>query len=205
MCILTCVNKTYGIPSISSVLVGTGELKNLETASRRTADTATLCLEIALNKPSSQRSIEAVARMNYLHSRYQRSGKILDSDMLYTLSLFALEPSRWIGRYEWRPMTDLERCAYGTFWKAIGDDMQIPYDALPSCETGWRDGLHWLEEIDEWSVAYEAEKMIPADSNNRLARIHIANLLTESTLKNRVVPQKIVAVLVGERLRKAMR
>ncbi|KAL9095927.1 MAG: hypothetical protein Q9165_001925 [Trypethelium subeluteriae] len=197
-------DKTYGVPTISSVLVGTGELRNLETASKRTADTGVLLLEFALKKPSSKRSTDAVARMNYLHSRYQRSGKIFDSDMLYTLSLFALETIRWIDRYEWRLMTDLERCASGTFWKAMGDDMQISYNALPSYKTGWRDGLHWLEEIEEWSLGYEAEKMVPADVNNRLAQAHITNLFYDLSPPNRVIPEKVVAVLVGERLRKAM-
>jgi len=31
--------------------------------------------------------------------------------MLYTLSLFALEPIRWVNRYEWREMTPMEVCA----------------------------------------------------------------------------------------------
>ena len=61
--------KTYGIPSVSSLLVTTGELSGPETASKRTADTGVLLLEFCLNKPSSERAIEAIARMNYLHSR----------------------------------------------------------------------------------------------------------------------------------------
>ena len=70
-------------------------------------------------------------------------GKIKDEDMLYTLSLFALEPIRWSRRFEWRVMSDLEVCAQGTLMKALGDAMDISYDPLPGCDEGWRDGIHW--------------------------------------------------------------
>ena len=45
--------KTYGVPSVSSLLVTTGELSAPETASKRTADTGVLLLEFCLNKPST--------------------------------------------------------------------------------------------------------------------------------------------------------
>jgi hypothetical protein len=44
-------------------------------------------------------------------SVYQKAGKISNDDMLYTLSLFVLETSRWIRTYEWRAMTPMEVCA----------------------------------------------------------------------------------------------
>lgn len=49
--------------------------------------------------------------MNYLHSLYQKSGKISNDDMLYTMSLFVLELERWIREYEWRSLTPMEICA----------------------------------------------------------------------------------------------
>jgi hypothetical protein len=52
--------------------------------------------------------------MNYIHSQYQKAGKISNEDMLYTLSVFITEPIRWINDYEWRPMTDMEVCATST-------------------------------------------------------------------------------------------
>ncbi|KAJ9657540.1 hypothetical protein H2201_008141 [Coniosporium apollinis] len=196
--------KTYGIPSVSSLLVATGQLANRETASKRTADTGVLLLEFALNKPSSDRTIQAIARMNYLHSRYQRSGKITDADMLYTLSLFALEPSRWIQRYEWRDLTDLEVCASGTFWKAMGDAMLIPYDVLPSSKSGWEDGLHWLEEVEAWSTRYEEENMVYADTNSQLANAHLEVIFLSLPPRLMYVGRRVISVILGERLRRAM-
>lgn len=72
--------RTYGIPSISSVLVQSGQLGHVDNASKRAADTGVLLLEFGLNKPTSKRAIEAVARMNYLHSKWQRAGKIMNDE-----------------------------------------------------------------------------------------------------------------------------
>lgn len=91
-----------------------------------------------LNEPTSKRTIDGIAHMNYLHSGYRKAGKITDANMLYTLSLFALEPIRWTRRFEWRALTDMETCAIGTVWKDMGDAMEIPYTALKSGATGFR-------------------------------------------------------------------
>ncbi|KAK0710208.1 hypothetical protein B0T26DRAFT_755306 [Lasiosphaeria miniovina] len=124
---------------------------NLERTSKRAADTSVLLTNMVIGRPGSTRAIEAIARTRFLHARYQREGKISDSDMLYTLSLFVLEPMRWVDQYEWRCLTDLERCAMATSWKALGEDLDISYDGLPSSqkEGRWTDALHWLRELDE--------------------------------------------------------
>jgi hypothetical protein len=196
--------KTYGIPSVSSLLVSTGELSGSETASKRTADTGVLLLEFCLNKPSSERSTEAIARMNYLHSRYIKAGKISNDNMLYTLSVFALEPARWINKYEWRQMSDFELCASGTFWKAIGDKMEIDLSSLPSSKQGWSDGYHWLREIQDWSERYEATSMVSASTNNKLALAHLDIIFLNLPQRLNIVGKQVVSAIVGERLRQAM-
>ena len=150
-----CVSQTYGIPSISRLLVATGQLASDNTASKRASDTGLLIGEFLLNPPDSARKFEGMARMNYLHERHRKAGKITDPDLLYTLSLFALEPVRWADRYDWRQLTDLERTAMGVFWRDVGEAMEIPYDMLEPYMGKRRDGLGWLEAIDQWSMAYE--------------------------------------------------
>lgn len=196
--------KTYGIPSVSSLLVKTGELAGPETASKRTADTGVLILEFCLNSPSSERATEAIARMNFLHARYVKAGKIKNDDLLYTLSVFALEPTRWVYRYEWRGLSDLELCATGTFWKAMGDKMEISFAKLLSYEKGWTDGLHWLEEVKAWSEEYESKFMVPAKTNSDLAMAHLDVIFINIPTRLNKVGKYVVSVLVGERLRKAM-
>lgn len=83
----------------------------VEYASRRYADTSILIAEFLSYSPSSERATSAIARMNYLHSRYQKAKKISNDDMLYTLSLFVLEVERWIRLYEWRALTPMEIAA----------------------------------------------------------------------------------------------
>ena len=200
---VVAIFRTYGIPSMSSVLVHTGQLSNTTTSSKRAADTGVILLELGLNKPASERAIEAIARMNYLHSRWQRAGKIKEDDMLYTLSLFALEPSRWVNRYEWRKFTDLELCACGVFWKSAGDAMQISYAKLPSAKEGWRDGLHWLEELECWGTQYEEAHMVPSDTNQKLSDAYFTSILPDLTPSTRNACKSFASVLLGQRLRKA--
>ena len=65
--------QTYGIPSISSLLLVTGQIsKDGQAGTKRMADTGALLLEAVLNPPASDRAISAIARINYIHDRYRR-------------------------------------------------------------------------------------------------------------------------------------
>jgi hypothetical protein len=158
-----------------------------------------------LNPPDSDRKFEGIARMNYLHDRYRKAGKISDADMLYTLSLFALEPVRWGNRFDWRRLTDLERAAMGVFWRDIGEAMGIPYGVLEPYMGEHKDGLDWLEAIDLWSMAYEENYMVPADSNEKLGWGTLNVLLYNTPMWMRGFTLKLVSALMEDRLRVAMR
>lgn len=144
--------------------------------------------------------------MNYLHSGYRKAGKILDRDMLYTLSLFALEPIRYIEKYEWRGLSELEKCAIGTYWKSMGDAMGVSFEELPSSSSGggFRDGLHWLEEVGDWSERYEAEKMVAAESSRVTADETAAVLLWMVPGFLKPLGLGFVSYMMDDRLRKAM-
>lgn len=64
--------KTYGIPSISGLLVATGQLCNGATAPKRNADTGALLREAVLNPPTSERATIAIARINHMHRHYRK-------------------------------------------------------------------------------------------------------------------------------------
>lgn len=159
-----------------------------------------LIREFCFQTPGSPRFVAALARMNYIHSVYQQSGKIRNSDMLYTLSLFALEPVRWIERYEWRCLTDLELSAIGTFWKQIGTDMKIDMTTLDSAT----DGLGWLNSIDGWSRRYEELEMVPASTNKITADVTTKLLLWTLPTCLQPLGFRVVSVLLEDRLRSAM-
>ena len=124
--------------------------------------------------------------------------------MLYTLSLLALEPARWIGKYEWRKLTQLELCAYGTYWKSIGDLMGISYSNLPSSISGWKDGLQWLDEVEAWSLRYEEAYMVPAITNKQLADSQFKIICINVPAILLGPCKKLISVMLGERLRKAL-
>lgn len=156
------------------------------------------------NNPTSARAYLGLARTRFLHSGYRASGKILDDDMLFTLALFALEPIRFIARYEWRALSDMERCAIGTFWKSVGDGLDVSYEKLPSGESGFRDGLQWLEEIAAWSEEYEARYMVPNEKNRETADQTTAILVYMLPRVLHPVGLQFVSFMMDDRLRRAM-
>lgn len=154
--------------------------------------------------PNSERAQTAIARTKFLHKGYRASGKILEDDMLYTLSLFALEPIRFVKMYEWREMTEMESCAVGTYWKSLGDALGISYETLPSGKTGFRDGIHWLEEIRDWSLEYEVKHMKPHPRNKEIADRTIDVLVYNLPKFMKPLGLYFVSFLMDERLRSAM-
>ncbi|KAL8809267.1 MAG: hypothetical protein Q9200_003557 [Gallowayella weberi] len=196
--------RTYGIPSISKLLVATSQFSAVSTAKKRYADTGVLIREFMTHRPADPRTLEAIARMNYIHSVYQKNGSIRDDDMLYTLSLFCLEPIRWIEKYEWRSLEAFEQCALGTFWKSMGDAMGISFRKLDSAEKGWEDGLQWLHDLEDWSQQYERENMVPHECNKTTAKQTVAILLWGLPGPLKPFGERVVSVLMDDRLRTAM-
>lgn len=196
--------RTYGIPTVSQLLVGTSEFSTADKAPKRYVDTVILIQEFLGHAPTSKRTLEAVSRMNYLHSVHQKSGQLLDDDLLYTLSLFAREPAWWISKYEWRQLEDFEKCAIGTYWKSMGDAMGIGYEKLKSGKDGWVDGLHWLEEVTEWSGEYESRSMRPHINNKVTAEQTVAILLWNIPPALKGIGKHLVGALMDDRLRTAM-
>ena len=112
--------------------------------------------------PSDPRSAIALGRVNYLHGRWKN--KISNDDLLYTLSVFVIEPPKWNASYEWRKMTRLEEEALFALFYHIGRCMGI--ENIP--ET--------YEELIEWSTEYERVNFVYTQSNADVAE-HTVNLL----------------------------
>lgn len=186
------------------LLLKTSQFSNSTTSFKRYADTGTLIGEFMAFEPSSERAQTAIARTKFLHQGYRASGKILEDDMLYTLSLFATEPIRFVQLYEWRSMTEMERCAVGTYWKSLGDALDISYEKLPSGKMGFRDGIHWLEEISAWSQEYEVRHMKPHPRNKEIADKTIDVLVYNLPGFMKPLGVYFVSFLMDERLRSAM-
>lgn len=198
--------RTYGIPTISSLLTHTSLFSDPDTASKRYADTTVLISEFIARDIGSQRWCEATSRTNCIHAPYQAGGKITNDDMLYTLALFMREPCLWIDRYEWRPTIDAEKCASGLYWEKQGEALCIGYHHLPTSAAGgkWRDGLHFYEELCEWAENYETRCMVPAQTNFETAEQTKAVLLWVIPRPFKAAAQQVIWSLMDARLRRAM-
>lgn len=128
----------------------------------------------------------------------------MDDDMLYTLSVFVTEPVIWTARFEWREMTPMEVCAIGTFWKSIGDAMDIDYHPLSKHEKGWKDGIDFYNDIKDWAEEYEMKEMVPAKTNKTVADETVALLLYWTPKSFRETALKVITAIMSDRLRNAM-
>jgi hypothetical protein len=154
------------------------------------------------NPPQSTRAIAAIARMNWLHNKYIAAGKITNADLLYTLSVFITEPIRFVRLFEWREMSDMERCAFGVFWKDVGDAMGIQYEGYLS-KTEWVDGLDFVDDITRWAKAYEVTAFLPSEVSARPAKTLIPMLTYWVPWFAQSFVQECVLVLLGDRVREA--
>ena len=163
--------------------------------------------------PESDRAQTALARTNVLHSGYRNNGSIREEDMLYTLSLFATEPIRFIERFEWRSLSDMEKCAIGTYWMNVGEGLGISYDhlAVPRAtdkekegKTSFEDGLEWLQAIESWGQRYEEKEMKPNQANKVVADQTTELLMYALPSIFRPAALSFVSFMMDDRLRWAM-
>ncbi|KAI0440787.1 hypothetical protein F4803DRAFT_455054 [Xylaria telfairii] len=193
--------KTYGVESISRLLLATRNLTDPVKSLKRYEDTGLLIGEL-INPPNSERVINAIARINFLHSKYRHEGTISNEDLLYTLSVFVIEPPRFMRLYEWRAMNEMEYCAYGVFWKAIGDAMGIEYKGLLARDT-WRDGIEWADDITAWAKRYEAGAMKPSVIAHKPAVALMPMITYWLPWFAKPFADQIICVLMGDRVREA--
>ncbi|KXJ88385.1 hypothetical protein Micbo1qcDRAFT_197238 [Microdochium bolleyi] len=131
--------KSYGIATGTPLLVKTRQLSDPTKAGKRAEDTAVMLTEFLAGDLDSERGRLAMAKLNWMHHRFS----ILEGDYVHTLALFVLEPHVWIERYNWRPLTQLEKVAHFLFWREIGHRMG--FGGIPDT----------LEELKEWKTEYE--------------------------------------------------
>ncbi|KAI1380131.1 hypothetical protein F4677DRAFT_405929 [Hypoxylon crocopeplum] len=148
--------KSYGMATGTPLLVRTRQLCDPSRVGRRAEDTAIVLLELLVGDIDSDRGRRATARLNWMHARY--ASRIHRGDYVHTLSLFVLEPSRWIDRYDWRGVTRLEKVAYFVYWRELARRMGF-IDIMPDT----------LEALEEWKLAYEAEHMYFIPENRMVA------------------------------------
>ncbi|KAJ7641459.1 hypothetical protein FB45DRAFT_976236 [Roridomyces roridus] len=157
--------KTYAIPTISKLLSETKQLASTTLVARRYADTELLIANWLacplFGRKDDPRAALALARVNWLHSKY----KISNEDYLYTLGLFTFEPATFAARYGWREHSQLEKYAAFVYWSEVGRRMNI--ENIPPT----------IQDFKAWIQTYEKEYMVPAQTNHEVANQTINELL----------------------------
>jgi len=173
-------------------------------AAKRATDTEILLREGQTNPRDSERYQLSVARINFLHARYRKAGKITDNDLLHTLGDGAHEILRTIRAEEWRPLTEVELCAVGVFHQAYGEDLEIPFDPLPSAKVGWRDGVHFVQELSDWTVQYEKEVCRPNEPSDKYVRAYVDSLFNKMGKGVTVVARKVLGSNLDNVMRESL-
>lgn len=143
--------RVFGVAKGTPLLAATGEF--LERTQKRYDDTTLILSEILEHGYDSPRGHAALVRMNKQHGRFQ----IPNDEYVYTLSTFILEPSRWINRYGWRKVTEVEKQAAFYFWTELGRRMGI------------RDMPESFDAFDAFNRAFEKAQFRYAPENEAIA------------------------------------
>lgn len=143
--------RTFAVPSISGILAQTGEF--VQRPRKRYDDTELILFEILEHGMNSLRGKRAIRRMNSMHGRFD----ISNEDFVYVLSTFIFEPIRWVEKYGYRPMTEVEK--QGVFKNYLELGIRMNLKNVPKS----------FGEFEAYNVNYEAEHFRFAESNRIIA------------------------------------
>ena len=144
--------RTYCVPTISGLLDRTGEFVNFPQ--KRYDDTDILISEMMDWGYESERGKAALERIKTIHSYFD----ISNDDFLYVLSTFIFEPIRWIEKFGWRPLCEIEKRAFFEFWVAVGQRM------------GFQEIPQTFESFNDFNRQYEDKYFQFSHSNQRIGQ-----------------------------------
>lgn len=153
---------------------------------------------------TTERSCEYLTNIIFSHARYRKADKITDDDLLHTLGDGLFEIVDVINREEWRALTEVELCALGVFHKNLGEDMGIPFDKLASSKEGWTNGLHFANELQEWTLRYEQEVAKPTATNDQYVRVYVDSALSSLPAFVRIAVRQMLGASLDNVMRTSL-
>jgi hypothetical protein len=178
--------RTFAMPDVAAVLVGTGELTG--RTQRRLDDTGLLMYEIVLHGFDHPRGRAAIRRVNQLHRPYRH----VDADAFrYVLACLMVVPMRWLDRYGWRPPCCHEREASYHFYRELGERMNI--SGIPDSRAA----------LEEWFDAYDRAHLRPDGNAAAIERATRGRMLARFPRPLAPLGDALVSALYDERLRAA--
>ncbi len=174
--------RTFCVPSIAVLLDRTAEFHH--RPQKRYDDTGlivSLILKFGYDTPRGQAVIQ---RMNRIHGHFP----IGNADFLYVLSTFIYEPVRWIERFGWRQLSDLEKQALFQFWFAVGQQMGI--QDIPDSFTAFQ----------QYNLDYECQHFHYSAANQRVGESTLQLFLSWFPAFLRPIVQPFVYAIMDDRM-----
>lgn len=174
--------RTFCVPSIATLLDRTAEFHH--RPQKRYDDTGvmvSLILKWGYDSPKGQSVIQ---RMNQIHGHFP----IPNSDFVYVLSTFIYDPVRWIERFGWRPLSQLEKQALFYFWFSVGQQMGI--QSIPST----------YEAFEQYNLEYEREYFRYNEANQRVGESTLKLFLSWFPAPLRPLIQPFVYAIMDDRM-----
>ncbi len=144
--------RTFCVPSISKLLDATGEF--LHHPQKRYDDTGLIVSSILKWGYHSEKGQAAIQRMNRIHAHFP----ISNADYLYVLSTFVFDPVRWIDRFGWRPLCEVEQQSLFHFWYCVGQQMNLQ-DIPPTYQL-----------LEQYNLEYEQQHCRFSEATQRVGQ-----------------------------------
>lgn len=165
--------RTFCVPAIGKLLDQTGEFHH--HSQKRYDDTGLIVSMILKWGSDSDKGRAAIERMNQIHGHFP----IGNDDFLYVLSTFIYEPIRWIERFGWRRLCEVEKQALYQFWMRVGDQMAIA--DIPASYSAF----------EQFNRTYEEQKFRPSPATTKVGTSTVELFLSwfPSLLRPVIKPQ----------------
>lgn len=111
--------RTFCVPSIGNLLHQTQEFER--HTQKRYDDTGLIVSSLFKWGFDTEQGQAALQRMNKIHAHFP----INNNDYIYVLSTFIYEPVRWIEKFGWRDLGEVEKEGIFQFWYQVGQQMGI--------------------------------------------------------------------------------
>ncbi|GAB4233007.1 MAG: oxygenase MpaB family protein [Elainellaceae cyanobacterium] len=174
--------RTFCVPSVAKLLDHTREFH--DRTQKRYDDTGLLVAQIMKWGHSSPKGMAAIQRMNQIHGHFP----IANADFLYVLSTFVYEPIRWIERFGWRPLSELEQQACFHFWRSVGEQMQI--QQIPTSYAAF----------EELNLTYEQQYFRYSEANQRVGQSTLNLFLSWFPAFSRPALKPCIYALMDDRM-----
>jgi hypothetical protein len=179
--------RTYAVPSIGQLLAATGEFEN--RVHKRYADTGLILEAVLEHGFASATGRAGIRRMNQMHGAYA----ISNDDMRYVQSTFVVIPMRWMDRFGWRPLSEIERRASANYYRELGRHMNI------------KDSPATHQEFAAYLDAYEREHFAYSAGGRAVADATLSLLAGFYPAPVRPLIRRLTFALLDPPLRNAFR